>query len=47
VSHVGAYTDENGALPLLDVSFPLLSIFRENPSYTDLAQAATGAYDAT
>jgi hypothetical protein len=42
-----SYTDENGALPLLEVSFPLLSIFGENPSYTDLAQAATGAYDAT
>ena len=41
-SYVGgsneSYTDENGALPLLEVSFPLLSIFSENPAYTDLAR---------
>jgi len=49
-SYVGgsnsAYTDENGALPLLEVSFPLVSIFGENPAYTDMAQAAAGAYDS-
>jgi hypothetical protein len=43
----GAYTDANGKLPLLEVSFPLLSIFGEQPAYTDLAQAAAGAYDST
>jgi len=50
-SYVGgtnqAYTDAKGALPLLEVSFPLLSIYGEQPAYTDLAEAAAGAYDAT
>ena len=42
-----AYTNSDGTMPLLEVSFPLLSIFGEQPAYTDLAQAAAGAYDAT
>jgi len=42
-----AYTDANGKLPLLEVSFPLVSIFGEQPAYTDLAEAAAGAYDST
>ena len=37
----------SGGHPLLEVSFPLLSIFGENNGLTDLAQAASGAYDAT
>ena len=50
-SYVGGsnskYTDESGALPLLEVSFPLVSIFSEPNPITDMAQAAAGAYDAT
>ena len=43
----GPYTDANGAKPLLEVSFPLLSIFGESNNLNDMAQAASGAYDST
>lgn len=49
-SYIGSgtpYTTASGAHPLLEVSFPLLSIFGENNGMTDMAQAAGGAYDAT
>ncbi len=49
-SYIGSgtpYTTASGAHPLLEVSFPLLSIFGENNGMTDMAQAAAGAYDAT
>ncbi len=49
-SYIGTgtpYTTASGAHPLLEVSFPLLSIFGENNGMTDMAQAASGAYDAT
>ena len=49
-SYIGAgtaYTNASGGHPLLEVSFPLLSIFGENNGMTNLAQAASGAYDAT
>jgi hypothetical protein len=42
-----AYTNSDGSRPLLEVSFPLLSIFGEQPALTDMSQAATGAYDDT
>jgi hypothetical protein len=42
-----SYVDENQAYPLLEVSFPLLSIFGENNGLTDMGQAAAGAYDST
>ena len=49
-SYIGAntkYTNASGATPLLEVSFPLLSIFGENNDLNDLAKAASGAYDST
>ena len=49
-SYIGsgsAYTTASGAYPLLEVSFPLLSIFGESNGLDDLAMAASGAYDAT
>jgi len=41
------YTTASGAHPLLEVSFPLLSIFGESNGLSDMAQAAAGAYDTT
>lgn len=41
------YVTSSGAHPLLEVSFPLLSIFGESNHLDDLAQAAAGAYDST
>ena len=41
------YTNASGAAPLLEVSFPLLSIFGESNDLNDLAKAASGAYDST
>jgi hypothetical protein len=49
-SYIGsgtAYTTASGAHPLLECSFPLLSIFGENNDLTDMAQAASGSYDST
>jgi hypothetical protein len=49
-SYIGsgsAYTTASGAYPLLEVSFPLLSIFGEPNGLDDMAMAASGAYDAT
>jgi hypothetical protein len=49
-SYIGSgtpYTTASGAYPLLEVSFPLLSIFGESNDLDDMAQAASGAYDAT
>ena len=49
-SYIGSgspYTTVSGAYPLLEVSFPLLSIFGESNALDDMAQAASGAYDAT
>jgi hypothetical protein len=49
-SYIGVdkpYTNASGGYPLLEVSFPLLSIFGENNNLSDLAQAASGAYDST
>jgi hypothetical protein len=49
-SYIGSgtpYTTAEGTYPLLEVSFPLLSIFGESNDLDDLAQAASGAYDAT
>jgi hypothetical protein len=49
-SYIGSgtpYTDALGAYPLLEVSFPLLSIFGESNDLDDMAQAASGAYDST
>jgi hypothetical protein len=49
-SYIGAgmpYTDASGAYPLLEVSFPLLSIFGESNDLDDMAKAAAGDYDAT
>jgi hypothetical protein len=50
-SYIGSnQTYENAAgspAPLLEVSFPLLSIFGENNALNDLAKAASGDYDAT
>ncbi len=43
----GAYTNSDGSLPLLEVSFPLLSIFGEPNALADMGQAASGAYDTT
>ena len=43
----GPYTTAAGAHPLLEVSFPLISIFGESNNLNDMAQAAAGAYDAT
>jgi hypothetical protein len=50
VSYIGSgtpYTTASGAYPLLEVSFPLLTIFGEANDLTDMAQAASGAYDTT
>ncbi len=49
-SYIGSgtpYTTASGAHPLLECSFPLLSIFGESNKLDDMAQAASGAYDAT
>jgi hypothetical protein len=49
-SYIGSgspYLNEGGAHPLLEVSFPLLSIFGESNDLDDMAQAASGAYDST
>ena len=49
-SYIGSgtpYTTASGAHPLLECSFPLLSIFSESNDLDDMAQAASGAYDAT
>ena len=49
-SYIGAnatYTNASGAAPLLEVSFPLLSIFGESNDLNDLSKAASGAYDST
>src|ERR1700677_2396853 len=49
-SYIGSgtpHTTTEGAHPLLEVSFPLLSIFGESNDLDDMAQAASGAYDAT
>ncbi|HTQ45486.1 MAG TPA: hypothetical protein VMI75_22160 [Polyangiaceae bacterium] len=43
----GTYTTAGSAHPLLEVSFPLISIFGESNNLDDMAQAAAGAYDAT
>jgi len=44
----GTYVNAPGSsLPLLEVSFPLLSIFGESNDLNDMAMAASGAYDAT
>ncbi len=40
------YTTASNAHPLLEVSFPLLSIFGESNKLDDLAKAAAGDYDA-
>ena len=50
VSYIGSgkpYTTKSGAYPLLEVSFPLLTIFGEANDLTDMAEAASGAYDNT
>jgi hypothetical protein len=49
-SYIGGgtpYTTTSGAYPLLECSFPLLSIFGESNDLNDMAQAASGAYDST
>jgi hypothetical protein len=49
-SYIGSgtpYTTKSGAHPLLECSFPLLSIFGESNGLDDMAEAASGAYDAT
>jgi hypothetical protein len=49
-SYIGGgtpYTDASGNYPLLEVSFPLLSIFGESNDLNDMSMAASGAYDAT
>lgn len=49
-SYIGSgtpYTTASGAHPLLEVSFPLISIFGEANNLDDMAQAAAGAYDST
>ena len=42
-----SYSDDDQAYPLLEVSFPLLSIFGESTGLNDMAQAAAGTYDST
>jgi hypothetical protein len=42
-----SYTTTGGQLPLLEVSFPLLSIFGQSNNLSDLGKAANGDYDAT
>jgi hypothetical protein len=49
-SYIGSgspYTTVSGAYPLLEVSFPLLSIFGESNGLDDMSKAAAGDYDAT
>ena len=49
-SYIGSnstYQNASGNPPLLEVSFPLLSIFGENNNLNDLGKAASGAYDST
>jgi hypothetical protein len=49
-SYIGSnkeYVNASGNPPLLEVSFPLLSIFGESNGLNDLAKAAAGDYDAT
>ncbi len=49
-SYIGSgtpYTTASGAHPLLECSFPLVSIFGESNALTDMAKAASGAYDST
>jgi hypothetical protein len=50
-SYIGdgdTYENATGSpLPLLEVSFPLLSIFGESNDLDDLSKAAMGAYDST
>ncbi|HEX4478590.1 MAG TPA: hypothetical protein VH142_26090, partial [Polyangiaceae bacterium] len=41
------YTNASNGYPMLEVSFPLLSIFGETNKLDDLAKAAAGDYDAT
>jgi hypothetical protein len=43
----GTFTQTHGNNPLLEASFPLLSIFGESNDLNDMAAAASGAYDAT
>ncbi len=43
----GGYEAADGTHPLLEVSFPLLSIFNEPNQLNDLARAAAGDYDTT
>jgi hypothetical protein len=49
-SYIGSgstYQNASGNPPLLEVSFPLLSIFGESNDLDDMAMAASGAYDTT
>jgi hypothetical protein len=49
-SYIGSgtpYTTRGGAHPLLEVSFPLLSIFGESNALNDMSKAASGDYDST
>ena len=49
-SYIGSgtpYTTASGAHPLLECSFPLLSIFGESNDLSDMSKAAGGSYDAT
>jgi hypothetical protein len=49
-SYIGSgtpYTTTSGARPLLECSFPLLSIFGESNNLNDMAKAAGGSYDST
>jgi hypothetical protein len=49
-SYIGSgtpYTTASGAHPLLECSFPLLSIFGESNDLNDMAKAASGSYDST
>ena len=41
------FAQTTGPVPLLEASFPLLSIFSESNDLNDMAAAASGAYDAT
>jgi hypothetical protein len=49
-SYIGSgtpYTTASGAHPLLECSFPLLSIFGESNNLSDMSKAASGSYDST
>lgn len=49
-SYIGSgtpYTTASGAHPLLECSFPLLSIFGESNDLGDMSMAASGSYDST